>query len=145
MFTDIVGFTNATQANESAALRLLKEQEDLVRPLLTLHEDREVKSTGDGFLVEFESALRAVECAIHVQKQLLERNSQPGVAPIQLRIGIHLGDGERRGHDIFGDSVNLAARIVPLADPPASASRSRSSSRSRTSFRTGSRSSPRRD
>jgi len=117
MFTDVVGYTAEAQTNESRALKLLQEQEDLIRPVFTAHEGRVVKSTGDGFLVEFGSALRAVQCAIDIQHHLHERNSQPEVGPIQLRIGIHLGDVEQRGDDIFGDSVNLAARIEPLAEP----------------------------
>jgi adenylate cyclase len=117
MFTDMVGFTASAQTNEAAALRLLREQERLVRRLLKSHNGREIKSTGDGFLVEFDSALRAVQCAIAVHEHLRKRNSKPGSMPIRLRIGVHLGDVEERAGDIFGDSVNLAARIEPLADP----------------------------
>jgi len=117
MFTDMVGFTTSTQTNEADTLELLREQEELVRPLFNVHQGREIKSTGDGFLVEFDSALRAVQCAIDIQQHLHERNSQPGVTPIKLRIGIHLGDVEERGSDIFGDAVNIASRIEPLAVP----------------------------
>lgn len=117
MFTDTVGFTASTQTNEAGALVSLKEQEELIRPLFSIHQGREIKSTGDGFLVEFGSALRAVQCAIDIQQHLHERNSQPGVIPIQLRVGIHLGDVEERGSDIFGDAVNIASRIEPLALP----------------------------
>jgi adenylate cyclase len=77
---------------------------------------RLVKSTGDGFLAEFPSALQAVECAIAVQERLRSRNALPGNSPIELRIGIHLGDVEQRGSDIFGDAVNLAARVQTAAD-----------------------------
>jgi len=117
MFTDMVGFTASAQTDEASALKLLREQERLVRPLLKTHQGREIKSTGDGFLVEFDSALRAVQCAMDIHQHLQERNSQPGCTPIQLRIGVHLGDVEERGGDIFGDSVNFASRIEPLADP----------------------------
>jgi adenylate cyclase len=117
MFTDIVGFTAATQANESDALKMLQEQEELVRPLLAAHQGREIKSTGDGFLVEFDSALRAVECAIDIHRRLQERNSQRTAPPIRLRIGVHLGDVEERGHDIFGDAVNIASRVEAFAGP----------------------------
>jgi len=105
------------QADEALALRLREEHEEIVRPLLAAHEGREVKSTGDGFLAEFSSALRAVQCAIDIQRHLADRNSRPGIPPIQVRIGIHLGDVEERGGDIFGDSVNVASRIEPLAEP----------------------------
>ncbi|HTS33875.1 MAG TPA: tetratricopeptide repeat protein [Thermoplasmata archaeon] len=117
MFTDMVGSTASAQANEARALRLRDEQAGLVRPLFAAHQGREVKSMGDGFLAEFDSALRAVQCAIDIQQHLHERNSQPGVAPIQLRIGVHLGDVEERERDIFGDAVNIASRIEPLAPP----------------------------
>jgi adenylate cyclase len=117
MFTDMVGFTASAQTDEAEALRLLREQEKLVRPLLKTHKGREIKSTGDGFLVEFDSALRAVQCGIDIHQHLQERNSKPSCTPIRLRIGVHLGDVEERGNDIFGDSVNIAARIEPLAEP----------------------------
>ena len=117
MFTDMVGSTASAQANEAEALQLRDEQASLVRPLFAAHQGREIKSMGDGFLSEFGSALRAVQCAIDIQQHLYERNSQPGVAPIQVRIGIHLGDVEQRETDIFGDAVNIASRIEPLASP----------------------------
>jgi adenylate cyclase len=117
MFTDVVGFTTSVQEDEARALQLLQEEEGLVRPLLQSWEGREVKSTGDGFLVEFDSALRAVQCANEILEHLEERNSRSGVTPIRLRIGIHLGDVEARGGDIFGDAVNIASRIQPLAPP----------------------------
>lgn len=117
VFTDIVGYTALAQADEAGALKLLREEEELVRPLLVAHEGREIKSTGDGFLVEFDSALRAVQCAIDIHHRLQERNSQAGATPISLRIGIHLGDVEEHAGDIFGDAVNIASRIEPLALP----------------------------
>jgi adenylate cyclase len=117
MFTDMVGSTAAAQSDEERALQLRDENESLIRPLFAAHQGREVKSMGDGFLAEFDSALRAVQCAVAIQQHLHERNAQPGVPPIQLRIGIHLGDVEQRGTDIFGDAVNIASRIEPLASP----------------------------
>jgi adenylate cyclase len=117
MFTDIVGFTASAQSNEADALRTLGEQEDLVRPLFRIHQGREIKSTGDGFLVEFDSALHAVQCAIGIQQQIQARNARPGVTRVQLRIGVHLGDVEERDGDIFGDAVNIASRIPALAPP----------------------------
>ncbi len=117
MFTDMVGFTASTQTDEAAALKRLREQERIVRSILLLHRGREIKSTGDGFLVEFDSALRATECAIAIQRRIHERNSRSNVTPIELRIGVHLGDVERRKGDIFGDAVNVASRIGPCATP----------------------------
>jgi adenylate cyclase len=117
MFTDTVGFTASTQANEGRTLELLRQQAELLRPLLALHQGREVKSTGDGFLVEFDSALKAVQCAVNIQRRIYERNSEGGQTPIRVRIGVHLGDVVQNGTDILGDAVNIAARIEPLAEP----------------------------
>lgn len=116
MFTDMVDFTARTQMDEAGSLRLLREQEELVRPLFEAHRGREVKSTGDGFLVEFPSALQATECAVAIQERLHRRNLAGAAVAIELRIGIHLGDVEERGEDIFGDAVNIAARVHPTAD-----------------------------
>jgi adenylate cyclase len=117
MFTDMVGSTAAAQLNEAGALKLRDEQAALVHPLFGAHHGREIKSMGDGFLAEFDSALHAVQCAIDIQQHLHERNSQPRVTPLHLRVGIHLGDVEQRETDIFGDAVNIASRIEPLAPP----------------------------
>jgi adenylate cyclase len=117
MFTDTVGYTASTHTDEARTLGLLREQETLVRPLFAAYQGREIKSTGDGFLVEFDSALKATQCALDIQRRIHERNAAPGVAPIQIRIGVHLGDVEQHGRDIFGDAVNIAARIEPVADP----------------------------
>ncbi len=117
MFTDMVGYTAAAQVDEKATLALRNEQEAIVRPLLTKFQGRKVKSTGDGLLVEFDSSLKATECAISIQRKLHERNERAGATPINLRIGIHLGDVEQQGADIFGDAVNIASRIQPVAEP----------------------------
>lgn len=117
MFTDTVGSAASAQSDEAGALQRLTEQEELLRPLFREFLGREVKSTGDGFLVEFGSALKATQCAVEIQRRLYERNARPGRVPIRLRIGIHLGDVEPRGDDIFGDAVNIAARVEPLAEP----------------------------
>ena len=117
MFTDTVGYTASTQADEARTLELLHHQEELVRPLLAEHHGREIKSTGDGLLVEFDSALKATQCAVDIQRRMYERNAGADVARTQIRIGIHLGDVEEHGSDIFGDAVNIAARIEPFAEP----------------------------
>jgi adenylate cyclase len=117
MFTDTVGFTASTQSNEGRTLDLLRQQAELLRPLVALHQGREIKSTGDGFLVEFDSALKAVQCAVNIQRRIYERNTEGGLVPIRIRIGVHLGDVVQNGTDILGDAVNIAARIEPLAEP----------------------------
>jgi len=116
MFTDTVGFTASTQANEGRTLELLRQQAELLRPLFAIHQGREIKSTGDGFLVEFDSALKAVQCAVNIQRRVYDRNSEGGQTPIRIRIGVHLGDVVQNGADILGDAVNIAARIEPLAE-----------------------------
>ncbi len=118
MLTDIVGYTALTQVDEALTLALLGEHAALLRPLFAEHAGREIKGTGDGFLVEFPSALDAVRCAVEIQRALHERNDAvPLDRAIQVRIGIHLGDVVHRGNDIFGDGVNITARIEPLAEP----------------------------
>lgn len=117
MFTDMVGYTASAHTDESGALKTLQEHGELLRPLFSAHQGREIKSTGDGFLVEFESALKATECAVDIQRGIYEWNSRVDTTPLEIRIGIHLGDVERRGTDIFGDAVNIAARIESVAEP----------------------------
>ena len=117
MFTDMVGYSALAQRNEALALDLLAEHQRQLRPIFLQHGGREIKTIGDGFLVEFTSALQAVRCAVAIQTALVEHNAS--AAPdrrIQVRIGLHLGDVEIRDGDVFGDGVNIAARIEPLAD-----------------------------
>ena len=117
MFTDMVGFSALTQRNEALALDLLDEHQRRLRPIFARHGGREIKATGDGFLVEFSSALEATRCALAIQTSLVERNaSATAERRIELRIGLHLGDVEVRDGDVFGDGVNIAARIEPLAE-----------------------------
>jgi TolB-like protein/Tfp pilus assembly protein PilF len=117
MLTDVVGYSALTQRDERQALELLGEQERIVRPILGSHRGRTVKSLGDGFLVEFSSALDAVRCAIEIQRALERWNSGSPDRRLELRIGVHLGDVVHQRRDVFGDAVNIVARIEPLADP----------------------------
>ncbi len=117
MFTDLVGYTALTQENESAALSLLQRHAELLRPVFAKHGGREVKMIGDSFLVEFSSTLSASLCAVEVQRTLYEHNVSNPSSKIELRIGIHVGDVVYRGADVFGDAVNIASRIEPLASP----------------------------
>ena len=118
MFTDMVGYSALTQRDEPLALRLLEAHRQIVRPLLARHGGREIKTIGDAFLVEFASALAAATCAVEIQKSLHERNQSVAADHrVVLRIGLHAGDVIHRENDVFGDGVNIAARIEPLADP----------------------------
>jgi adenylate cyclase len=116
MFTDIVGYTSLTQKDESSTLQALERHRSLLRPIFSSHGGREIKTIGDAFLVEFQSALDAVLCAIAVQQMMHDRKVARG-EPLSLRIGIHSGDVVESGSDILGDAVNIASRIYPLAEP----------------------------
>jgi len=118
MFTDIVGYTRLSQANESLALSMLEEHRKILRPVFQAHSGTEVKTIGDAFLVEFRSALDAVTCAVDIQKRLEERNSGvKGQTKIEVRVGIHVGDIVHGAGDVYGDAVNVASRVEPLAEP----------------------------
>jgi len=117
MITDMVGFTALAQANEAVALARLNDHAAVVRPLFASYGGREIKSTGDGFLVAFDSALKATECAIEIQRRLREQATQSPGAQISLRIGIHVGDVEEVGGDILGDAVNVTSRLPPISEP----------------------------
>jgi TolB-like protein/class 3 adenylate cyclase len=118
MYTDIVGYTALTQSDEEQTLAVLERHNRLLRPIFPRFHGREVKAIGDSFLVEFESALDATNCAVEVQRLLHDYNiSSRDEWKITLRIGIHLGDVVRSGSDILGDAVNIASRLQPLAEP----------------------------
>lgn len=117
MFTDMVGYTALGQRNEELSLALVNEHRGVIRPVLSRHGGREVKTMGDGFMVEFESVLDAVRCAYDIQRAVREFNlSLPLARRIHLRVGIHLGDVVEEGGDISGDAVNVASRIEPIAE-----------------------------
>ncbi len=118
MFTDMVGYSALAQADEASALALLDRHNRLLRPVFARFHGREVKTVGDAFLIEFDSALDATQCALEVQRSLYDFNlAAPPAARIQVRIGIHVGDVVPSGNDVLGDAVNIASRIEPLADP----------------------------
>jgi TolB-like protein/class 3 adenylate cyclase len=116
---DIAGYSRLMGTDEEGTLRQLKaHRKELIDPKITEHRGRIVKTTGDGMLVEFVSVVDAVRCAVDIQRGMGERNSDiPADRRIEFRIGINLGDIIIDGDDIFGDGVNVAARLEALADP----------------------------
>jgi adenylate cyclase len=116
---DVAGYSRLMSADEEGTLRDLKiHRKELIDPKITEHRGRIVKTTGDGILVEFVSVVDAVRCAVEIQRGMADRNADvPDDKRIQLRIGINVGDIIIDGGDIFGDGVNVAARLETLADP----------------------------
>ena len=112
MFTDMVGYSKLMKQGERVALKLLAAQERAVRSSIPRYDGKVIKGTGDGFLVEFGSALAAVECATAVQRRMRRVRGGYGV-----RVGVHVGDVIHSGGDIFGDAVNIAARLQGCARP----------------------------
>ena len=122
LVSDVVGYSRLAGADEDRILaRLRALRSDLIDPTIAVHHGRVVKRTGDGAIVEFRSVVDAVNCAIEIQRAMVERNA--GVAPdkrIEFRIGIHLGDVvEESDGDLMGDGVNIAARLEGIAKPGA--------------------------
>jgi len=116
--SDVVGYSRLMGADEEGALLALKRfREAIFDPRVASHNGRIVKLMGDGALVEFSSVVDAVECALDVQNAVAARTIAPGEQAIRLRIGVNLGDVIIDGDDIYGDGVNVAARLEPLADP----------------------------
>ena len=116
---DMVGYSHLMETDEVGTLRRLDlARTEVIDPAIARHRGRIVKSTGDGLLAEFASAVDAVECAAGIQRQMVGRETDlPPERRIQFRIGINVGDVVCRDGDIFGDGVNVAARIESLADP----------------------------
>src|SRR5712672_851943 len=116
---DVAGYSRLMGADEEGTLAALKElRRGLADPKIKEHRGRIVKTTGDGLLVEFASVVDAVRCAVEVQHEMAERNAGvPEERRIQFRIGINLGDIIKDGRDIYGDGVNIAARLEALAEP----------------------------
>jgi class 3 adenylate cyclase len=119
MAVDIVGYSRLMGADEEGTLAALKAiRRELGNPKIAEHRGRIVKTTGDGLLVEFASVVDAVRCAVEVQRAMAERYAEvPADKRIEFRFGIHQGDIILDEGDIFGDGVNVAARLEGLAEP----------------------------
>jgi adenylate cyclase len=118
MFTDMVGYSALAQADESSALAILERHNQLLRPVFARFSGREVKTIGDAFLVEFDSAVDSTRCALEIQRVLRDHNAASNGEPkIRVRIGLHVGDVIHAAGDVLGDVVNIASRIQAVADP----------------------------
>src|SRR5262249_10147592 len=116
---DVAGYSRLMEADEEGTLARLKaHHRELINPRIAERRGRIVKTTGDGLLVEFASVVDAVRCAAEIQREMLDREIELAEERrIKLRIGVNLGDVIVEGDDIFGDGVNIAARLEGLAEP----------------------------
>src|SRR5262249_49576450 len=112
---DVVGYSRLMEQDEAGTLAALKQRrKEVLEPLVAKHHGRIFKVTGDGVLVEFGSAVNAVQCAVDLQQAMA---SQRDDRQIVLRIGINLGDVVVEGSDLYGEGVNIAARLEAIAEP----------------------------
>ena len=121
---DMVGYSRLMEVDEAGTLARLKAHRiELIDPAIAKSRGRIIKTTGDGMLVEFQSVVDAVVCAVEIQRRMARRNADvPPARQIQFRIGINLGDVIVDGDDIFGDGVNIAARLEASLNRAASVS-----------------------
>lgn len=118
MFTDIKGFSRRMGESEQLTLKLLRDHNRIMRFLVRKHRGKIIKSTGDGFLIDFDSAVVALQCAVEAQQRFLRYNEgKAGSDRILVRVSVSLGEVMIVDGDLFGDEVNISARIQQLADP----------------------------
>ena len=118
VFTDVVSFSARMQSDEEATLELLKRDFDAMREICTQHQGSVLKTTGDGLLLYFSSAVQAVACALAMQRFFAEQaKTRPAAQSLVHRLGIHLGDVFVNDQDVMGDGVNIAARLQAEAEP----------------------------
>lgn len=118
MFTDIHGYSRMMQMNENETLHLLEEHNSLLFPIIEKNGGKIIKTVGDAILAVFDSCLSSIHAAIQIQEALAEKaSSSKGGSVLRVRIGVHLGETVIKENDVFGNGVNIAARLQPLADP----------------------------
>ncbi|HJY20315.1 MAG TPA: nickel-binding protein [Chthoniobacterales bacterium] len=118
LFTDIVESTSLTQTlGDDVAMELLQIHDSVVRDALKALHGREIKHTGDGIMASFVSAAAAVRCAAQIQRELAQRAGEQSNHPVRVRIGGAAGEPVEHGNDIFGSTVQLAARLCSHAEP----------------------------
>src|SRR5215467_9184625 len=116
---DVAGYSRLMGTDEEGTLAQLKaHRRELIDPQIAEHRGRVVKTTGDGILIEFPSVVEAVGCAVEVQQGMVDRNADVSEDKrITFRVGVNLGDIIIDGDDIYGDGVNIAARLEAIAEP----------------------------
>jgi len=118
MITDIVGFSKEMEDNEERTYSKLLIHNEMIRKNIKKNKGEEIKTIGDAFLVRFKSAVDAVKAGINIQNQFLKyNNDRKSVDQILVRIGIHIGDILIKDNDVFGNGINIASKIEPLAEP----------------------------
>jgi class 3 adenylate cyclase len=118
MAIDVVGYSRLMGEDEAGTARAVREHREAARPIIAGLGGRIVKTMGDGLLLEFPSVVAAVECALAIQKLMVERNAQmPEAKHIVYRTGVNLGDVLIEGDDILGEGVNIAARLESICEP----------------------------
>jgi class 3 adenylate cyclase/TolB-like protein len=118
VFTDIRGFSKKMGENETIAMRVLQMHNSIMESLFSKYSGKVIKSIGDAYMVDFSSAVNAVRCAVEAQEKLWEynRSQRTELERVFVRIGIHMGDVVIKGNDIFGDAVNIAARVEATSE-----------------------------
>ena len=118
MAADIVGYSRMMEGDETQTLSRLKDVRDRIDPIIASHSGSIVTTAGDSVLVAFASALSAIDCAVEIQGAMAADNEElPEAEHLMFRIGINVGDVIVQDGDVFGDTVNVAARLEPMADP----------------------------
>ena len=118
LYADVADYSRLTGEDEDATHRLLSEYLDVASRLIDTHQGKVIHYAGDAILADFGTVTNALECATSIQGELAERNRElPGERKIQFRIGINLGEVIVDRDDIYGNDVNVAARLQSLADP----------------------------
>jgi adenylate cyclase len=115
---DVHGYSRLMEADETATLATLRRARAAIAGLVERHDGRIVNTWGDAVIAEFASVVEAVQCAVEIQQEISSQQSEPAQAdPMRFRIGVNLGDVMVDGDDIYGDGVNIAARLQELAEP----------------------------
>ena len=132
---DVVGYSRLMEDNEEATIQTLNTYRNSITTLINQHRGRVVDATGDNLLAEFTSVVDAVNCAAEIQRNLAERNAElPSQRRMEFRIGVNVGDVIEEQTRIYGDGVNIAARVEGLAEVGGICISGRSYARPRTSW-----------